>query len=1122
MEQIYYTQCPIGYGLGASNGFQIKRISAGYPVWGDFRHLGLRAFPGGGRTLAPGVLRYRLDGDVAEVARLTPRAQEYQTERGLWGRPGGVFAHGVRLAREELGSFGNWPAGWFNSPAWHTTDPEPTRGRLPDDLEPGSLASFRLAEFAVVAPLFEGESPDWLARVWTALALVAREGRTLFLVDEPDRLARSIALITFGFPPAFRGDLTFSTFHDRPEELPGYRIQGTSPVVRPNRMALLAQGIIADRAAGTIEPNLEPAPWAVTLAGWFTRRGPVDEADWSATEGRAKAARKPGDPIEQTWSDANLGPLFGFPEAYRSRVRPASDRDWVRLGEYARWSGRAAIGDEWLRHRGPDWWIDQAKAAGEEPPESGREARASLVAHASLRDAWRGGASGWGEAVALWFGSADPDERDEAIARLFAAAPRSARPSFAQALIRRLPPEAGSTTLANLRDHPGADRAMLLPLEARVAAIARVNSSSDLPADTSPLHRLILDAAAYPGATAATLDAVAAVAADLAQPTTPGGGVPTPATRESLSEIGEGGRDLDHSESTRLLAGAVAGAFDFDEPDGGREALLWALRRGEDASDWLAPALRPRLADPGRGELFHLLRDRVDPDLWPRLARSVLQIVDDPGLPDDAFRLAVERLLLPLAPRPNHPTWAETYLRRTPSTWDLFRRLYSKESTSIGVPAWIDQARGRGEVSPEQAERIDATRRFARSLSSGDPRTLVELPIPIGSRLDQALFFRQMLARLGGDHLEGLPFVLEACRTAWPGAFAPKALGLKELARPLADRLDPSKGLPRDWLEQGRAILDRLGLTEHGGGFEPDGLLAEVVAALPSGAGASPWPFRQFLFEEDQAWPTLAVTIRNDLEQASPSMAPELVDRWDNKLGKAGKPGLVGRFWELILNAAEPSRLGAIVAARAKDLQSLGPLEWWKHAESVADLRDAYARMTPLAPLPTGRLPEVERWVEGKTNKPTNPDEPIPMVDPEAEATRLSSLGGDRWRCLKALTEYRPTVAAPSSIRDAIFLAWESGLPLANLDREDVYQFMGWLILGIDPTDPPFVDRMAVWLFRVGVGDPRRVSRWVDELRPMEVSAQDQMDRAAFVGTLGREIRKLAEDARGGKRRSTQ
>ena len=40
MKQIYYTQCPIGYGLGASNGFQIKRLTPGYPISGDFRYRG--------------------------------------------------------------------------------------------------------------------------------------------------------------------------------------------------------------------------------------------------------------------------------------------------------------------------------------------------------------------------------------------------------------------------------------------------------------------------------------------------------------------------------------------------------------------------------------------------------------------------------------------------------------------------------------------------------------------------------------------------------------------------------------------------------------------------------------------------------------------------------------------------------------------------------------------------------------------------------------------------------------------------------------------------------------------------------------------------------------------------
>src|SRR4051794_41844666 len=99
MKQIYYTQCPIGYGLGASNGFQIKRLSPGYPVSGDFRHFSLRAFVAGTRMLAPATLRYRRGGGgMGGGARRTPRGHEDENERGGRGRPGGRLAHGRPLA----------------------------------------------------------------------------------------------------------------------------------------------------------------------------------------------------------------------------------------------------------------------------------------------------------------------------------------------------------------------------------------------------------------------------------------------------------------------------------------------------------------------------------------------------------------------------------------------------------------------------------------------------------------------------------------------------------------------------------------------------------------------------------------------------------------------------------------------------------------------------------------------------------------------------------------------------------------------------------------------------------------------------------------------------------------
>ncbi len=177
MKQIYYTQCPIGYGLGASNGFQIKRLSPGYPVSGDFRHLGLRAFVAGTRTLAPPTLRYRRGEDgVAEVAWLTPRSNEYETERGLWGRPGGHFAHGLQLDDAEMKAIRDWPAGLYDQPFWTRTDREPSRGQAPESRELKIEALRRAPTFGQVAPLAAGEDRERLAMLLTALASAAVMG----------------------------------------------------------------------------------------------------------------------------------------------------------------------------------------------------------------------------------------------------------------------------------------------------------------------------------------------------------------------------------------------------------------------------------------------------------------------------------------------------------------------------------------------------------------------------------------------------------------------------------------------------------------------------------------------------------------------------------------------------------------------------------------------------------------------------------------------------------------------------------------------------------------------------------------------------------------------------------
>lgn len=1057
MEQIYYTQCPVGYGLGASNGFQIKRMTPRYPVSGDFRHLGLRAFPGGGRVLAPPALRYRRDGDVAEVAWLAPRAHEYETERGLWGRPGGLFAHGVRLSSAELAPIRAWPAGLWDSPAWCRSDPEPSRGRPPASIDLASGALTTPPEFSEVARLSEGMDPEHLARLLAAVARATREGRTLFLIAEPGRLGPTIGLLTFAFPEAMRGAVTFSTFHDRPEELPGFRIQGTSPMARPNRPALAALGIVADLAAGSFEPTIEPPAWARTLAGWFVRHEPIDEADWSATDHRARFIKT----IEDPWSDAWLDHLVGFPGAYRSRERPDDGAGWVRMGSFAAWSGRAGVADEWLRPRGPAWWLE---ANGHHP----HEARAALLAHLRLPQAWRdaAGARGWGEAFALWFGN-DAEGRDEALAETIRVAPRAARPAFARALLGALPPPEADAVLARLRSDPSCDRGMLLPLEADAAATAIRDGG-----DPAQLRALIESARTIPGVLTAVLDAVAKVA--------------------------DGRPDL-----VPTLARAVAPAFAPDAPDLGRDGLAWALRRDADASSWLGPALRPFLANPERIADWRALRDRTPEASRPVLVQALLDLARDPRLPADAFRWGVEEFLLPMSPRPSDPSWAETYLARMPSGLDLMRRLVAPEFRKKGLPDWLEAARRRGEVSPEQSGRIDDCLALVRSLRTGDAGTLLGLRLPGVPAEARGALLHQMLAHLGGDSGAGLPSILDAARHAWLGGFDAGAPGLDRIAVPLARQLRTLRESPPAWLERLSVILDRLRPTDRGEGwgFEPEGLVAEVVATSTRLDDATPWPIRQHLLRDERAWKALLVDARRDLLRSGPENAAEVVERWDHALEKS-RPE---RFFELMLNACDGPSLARVVAARVADLRTLPSLSWWDHAahpDATDDLREAVVLIVPMAPLPEHALIALRSWI-GNAGR--------------GKAV-LSAFGAMRWRCLDSLSAFART-DHDASTRWAIVRGWSNDRELidalAAVSDRDRHRFVARMILGLEPIDSLPIAPLARWLERANVRDIDRLSRWAEELDEIaDVENRDRVGRMRLVGELRAELLVLAREAR--------
>ena len=704
MNQIYYTQCPIGYGLGASSGFQVKRLSPGYPVSSDYRHFSLRAFVGGTRLPAPATLRYRRgEGDTCEIAWLTPRSHEYETERGSWGRPGGHFAHGLQLDAAELRALGDWPAGLFDRPFWTRTDREPTRGQPLPELELSAADLERPPTFAAVAPLADGEDADLLARLLSALAAAAQAGRTLFLIDEPAPLARRIQLLTFAFPEPWRALLTFSTYHERPEELTGFRLQGTIPAARPNRAALLMQGFVADLAAGSaaIEPRVEPACWARTLAGWLLRHQDADQADWESTRRRALGARAgPEGPWAAEWLDR----LFGLPALIRTGApAPANARAWSELIALPTWAHSAGLADEWAGARPPSWWL--AAARGDAPPAP--ESSAALLAHLRLTEAWEGTARGdaWGEVVAGWVARADDAARLKTTSEALAAAPAALRPAFAGGLIRRLPPEAAASTLSWLAAQTHWDRSILLPLEAHAAVTEAIDARQG-----RALQELLKQSLALPpGAATALLDALEAEAHD------------RPDARPILAE------------HLALTLGSVGGGAAADLR-AVFEVHRWALAlaQAETTAAWLDPYWRRQFADPLNLDHWRAFFERLPPELARPLTPVVLQVALGSRAVDEALRWGIEELVLPQdeTERPHNSAWPGAYLDRLPSGLDVLKRLVKKPYQRLGVRRWLEQARARGELSEHQASRLDDCQRYERVLRSGDARALLEIKLP--------------------------------------------------------------------------------------------------------------------------------------------------------------------------------------------------------------------------------------------------------------------------------------------------------------------------------------------------------------------------------------------------------
>jgi hypothetical protein len=1103
MEQIYYTQCPMGYGLGASNGFQIKRLSPGFPPSGDFRHLGMRAFLPGSRLLAPCVLRYRRDGDVAEVAWLTPRPQEYETERGLWGRPGGQFAHGVRLGPQELVALANWPAGLDDWPFWCRSDPRPTRGSPPTELPLG--AHHLAARPAFAAEIRDDVGLDHLARLLTALARVTLNGQTLFLIDkEPQRLRRWVAMLTGAFPEPMRPALTFSTYHDRPEELPGFRIQGTVPAARPNRTALLGLGSIADLGAGSIEPSIEPARWATTLAGWLVRD---DETAWTRTNERAQQVwtRRPP---EAPWTDDWLDGLIGVHAATLRPEPPTVAEDWAALTRLTAWARDAGLAAEWAQVRGPRWWIAAA--------ESGTrfaEARAALLAHAGLPEAWDLAAvykaarqaveipgawqcgdpvAAWGEAVGLWSRQDGPRDRFAAVASILAAAPPASRQEFLKGVVKALAPPVAEEVLARLRADEAFDRSLLLPLEVQMAA-GRLLDGSHETALPDVLKRAC---AAPPDGLVAVLDALADVAAE------------RPGAARALAVP---------------LADILKEADRLDRP----EVLDWALRQ-DSARDWLGPYLHEVFAPPHDQELWRQIRARTPAERWPHLARVVLGVAGADGRCDEAFLWGIEELLVPLnkAERRRDPGLPRAYLDRIPGDIPLFKKLFFKGHRKPGLKEWLDEARandlrdGRHRITAEQHARIVRCETFHELLVRQDAPRLRDVALPAARPSERAWLLKLLVKNLAARSSQAVELCLDACRRAWGAeAFHAGTTGLRDLAGPVAEALvTPSSGggapadgpsTPDRWFGRLRRALDLLGVPRSPElRFQRDGLAAEVVAATSVLAHLpfTPWELRRFLLQSDEAWMLLAADIRHALPGDNPAGALTVFRDWNDHLEKGTRSA---RFFELFLNACDEPAFWAIVPAGAAEMKTLAVLPWWDAGRipgARADLRDRFARSVPIAPMPYRSLASALEWLDppqpGEIRLARRAEDPPewPLRDARS-LPLLSPVGRARWLCVEEVSKFADLLwVGPETLA-----YWIQDLPLDPLDRRDAYRFLAWLIY---KTDPAFqvhypLDLLAQWLVRMDLTDGDRLQNWVGDLPPgVEVNDERRRGRKQFVDVL--------------------
>jgi hypothetical protein len=907
MEQIYYTQCPIGYGLGASNGFQVKRITRDYPQASDFRHLALRAFPGGGRVLAPPTLRYRRDEERAEVAWLSPRAFEYETERGLWGRPGGHFAHGLLLDPLELSAIENWPAGLFESAIWRRSDTTPSRGQPPDEvlLDPSSLRTHKLSE--IVNELACDLNQESIAQILMALAIVTGEGRTLFLIDDAERLGPRIAALTWLFPPVMRLDLTFSTFHDRPEELPGFRLQGTIASARPNCPQLLNQGMIADIKTRKIEPMVEVMPWAQRMAEWIVQKSFASLQRFSNHLQKSASLD-----AEKRWDLERLNQTVLFGDMLDAS---AAGVDWSQVFSSVSWASTVKLGDEWAATHGPSWWL-----AGDN---STSDTQRTLLAIATWPATWQqGSAGGWGRVVAKYFGASSA--RDTGVLTFVKHAPSdTTRLEFLRALRTTLPTENWSHVRATLEK--------ALPVNSRLVAALAISDAVAIASKNPEPLRAFVERFHSPDESALFLLGL-------------------------LKEEVEGRREL-----IEIVSPSIKSLFEHGK------TFQWAIRQEASSIDWLKPFLQETLASPDQSVQWAGWLRQTSHELRPKLAEVLTQAASCVEACPEALLWSVEHVLMAVdvAGRPYNPALPGLYLDRSGSDLELLRKISGQGQAAKSLRSWIVDAKKQSLLDANHIMRLAQLNAIAQTIDtksegSFDPIDFSKIP-----GLDRGPLLSRWLSNPKTDFAK----LFQAISQSWGPSFAADSPDLAGIADAISknDHLLSCLNDPGTWFHRLTDLSQNLSPLAHDDvGLGPRGLVAQVVARTVRNSDRREinWGILTHLHNNEAGWKTLTELLRWDLAGQDAAGSLGVVDRWYKSLSRID----LARFWEVVLNASDGPRLATLIPQFAKEYLTLPVMSWWAftmYEAATNDVREAFARLAPMGPIEEVHLSYVQNWMKG-------------------------------------------------------------------------------------------------------------------------------------------------------------